>query len=140
MQPSHDEDKDQTVDEFRVDQGLDEYENVNQGWIDILMKSASWATVGGPFQQEIPPQVKQMFFMVSTDVSKFRKFVFETRFLDTYEIDPEAVEILKTDDSALLLLGFDWLKSVMFREPTVAMKEKVLQAAIAKAREELGAV
>ena len=136
----HDEDKDQTVDEFRVDQGLDEYENVNQGWIDILMKSASWATVGGPFQQEIPAQVKQMFFMVSTDVSKFRKFVFETRFLDTYEIDPEAVEILKTDDSALLLLGFDWLKSVMFREPTVAMKEKVLQAAIAKAREELGAV
>ena len=136
----HDEDKDQTVDEFRIDQGLDQYENVNQGWIDILMKSASWATVGGPNRTEIPQPVKQMFFMVSTDVEKFRQFVFETRFLDTYEIDPEAVEIIKTDDASLLLLGFDWMKSVMFKEPTIAMREHVLQAAIAKAREDLGGV
>ncbi len=136
----HDEDKVQTVDEFRVDQGLEDYENVNQGWIDILMKSASWATVGGPFHREMSPQVKQMFFMVSTDVAKFRQFVFGTRFLDTYEIDPEAVEIIKTDDAALLLLGFDWMKNVMFKEPTIAMRETVLQGAIAKAREDMGAV
>jgi hypothetical protein len=80
-----------------------------------------------------------MFFMVSTDVEAFRRFVFETRFLDTYAIDPELVEILETDDIALLQLGFDWLKNVLFNEQTITMKEDVLQAAIARGRAEMGA-
>jgi hypothetical protein len=79
-----------------------------------------------------------MFFMVSTDVEAFRDFVFKTRFLEAYQIDPELVEKLKTDDELLLVLGFDWMKNVMFNEPTVVLRETVLQQAIAKKREEVG--
>ena len=42
-------------------------------------------------------------------------------------------------DEALLFLGFDWLKNVMFNEPTVSMKQDVLQGAIARTRGDLGA-
>jgi hypothetical protein len=39
----------------------------------------------------------------------------------------------------LLALGFDWMKNVMFNEPTLTMKPDVLQAAIARSRDDLGA-
>ncbi len=135
----HDEDKLQSVTQFHEEQGLADYEQGNRGWIDILMKMASWQSVGGPGGKDIPAQTKQMFFLVSTDVDGFRQFVFESKFLETYEIDPEAVEYLKTDDVVLLQLGFDWMKNVLFNDPTISMKQEILQRAKARARENMGA-
>ncbi|MGQ0662732.1 MAG: YkgJ family cysteine cluster protein [Pseudomonadota bacterium] len=134
----HDEAKTQTVAEFRDEQGVDPYDRIDRGWTDILMKLASWKCVGGPQGKAPSPQTMKMFFLASTDVDEFRRFVFESRFLDTYVISPEALELIKTDDAALLQLGFDWLKNVLFNEPTINMKEEVLQRAIATARSELG--
>lgn len=133
----HDEPQEQTVGEFRAAQGVEAYDEKNRGWIDILMKLASWKTIGGPMGKAPSTQTKQMFFMVSSDVDRFRRFVFETRFLQLYEIDPEAVELIKTDDEALLQLGFDWLKHVLFNEPSIALRQEVLQSAIAKARADI---
>lgn len=134
----HAEEKRQTVREFRREQGVEALDEINRGWVDIMMKMVSWRSVGGPNGQQVSNQAKKMFFMVSTDVPAFRRFVFETRFLDTYVIDPDTVERLKTDDIALLRLGFDWLKNVLFNEQTINLKEHVLQAAIARARTEMG--
>ncbi len=135
----HEEEKRQTVADFRVQQGVEALDEINRGWIDIMMKMVSWRSVGGPNAKPVSPQAKKMFFMVSTDVGAFRSFIFETKFLDTYAIDPDLVEILKTNDIALLQLGFDWLKNVLFNEQTINMKEDVLQAAIAKGRADMGA-
>lgn len=134
----HEEAREQTVAQFRREQGVEPYDEHNRGWIDILMKLASWKTVGGPMGKTPTTQTKQMFFMASSDVDRFRRFVFETRFLQVYEVSPEAIEAIKTDDEALLRLGFDWLKQVLFNEPTLALREEVLQGAIAKARANLG--
>ena len=135
----HEEDQRQTVAQFRAEQGVEALDEIVRGWIDIMMKMTSWRSVGGPNARQVSPQAKKMFFMVSTDVGAFRRFVFETRFFDTYAIDPETVEVLKTDDIALLQLGFDWLKNVLFNEQTINMKDDVLQAAIARGRAEMGA-
>lgn len=129
----------QSVAQFRREQGTDDYDQVNSGWMDILMKAASWASTGGPYGKEISAQTQGMFYMVSTDIDAFRRFVFETRFLEIYEVGPGDVEVMKTNDAVLLALGFDWLKNVIFGEPTIAMKESVLRDAIAKRREEFGA-
>ncbi len=129
----------QTVATFRQEQGIEPYDRVNRGWMDIIMKVVSWNVLGGPYGKEMAPQTKKMFFMVSTDVDALRAFVFGTKFLETYEVAPEAVETLKTDDEALLQLGFDWLKSVLFNEKTIVIKQHVLQTAIAKTREGTGA-
>lgn len=128
----------QTVEAFRRDQGVLDYERVNRGWIDILMKLASWRTLGGPMGKEPSPQSRQMFFTVSTDVDRFRRFVFESRFLQVYDLPPEAVGIVRNDDEALLMLGFDWLKNVLFNEPTISMRADVLQGAVATARAGMG--
>ena len=134
----HAEDKRQTVDEFRKEQGAEPYEQVNRGWIDILMKLASWRSLGGVMGKEPSAQVRQMFFMVSTDIERFRRFVFESRFLMIYNIPDEALELARKNDEVLLRLGFDWLKNVLFNEPTIEMHDQVLQDAIAKARTETG--
>jgi uncharacterized protein len=134
----HLEAKTQTIEEFRHEQGVADYEVINRGWVDILMKLASWKSIGGPMGKAPSEQARQMFFMVSTDVERFRRFVFETRFLKIYEIPAEAVERIKTDDEALLQLGFEWLKNVLFNERTLEMRQEVLQSAIANARSEVG--
>ena len=134
----HDEPQSQTVTDFCKDEGLEPYEQINRGWIDILMKLASWRSMGGPMGRTPSPQTRQMFFMVSTDVDRFRGFVFGSRFLHIYDIPADAVDTVRTSDEALLRLGFAWLKNVLFNEPTVAMREEVLQSAIAKARTEVG--
>jgi Fe-S-cluster containining protein len=135
----HVQTKELSVKAFREEQGVPHYDEVNRGWIDILMKLASWKVVGGPFGQDLTPQTKKMFFMVSTDVDSFRRFVFGTKFLETYEIDAETVEVLKTDDEALIVLGFDWMKNVIFNDPTINLKKEILQGAIVKARQDMGA-
>ena len=135
----HDEDKLQSVAQFRKEQGADEYDQVNNGWIDILMKAVSWASTGGPYGKEIAAKTQGMFYMVSTDIDAFRRFVFETQFLEVYEIEQETIEVLKANDAVLLTLGFDWLKNVIFGEATISVKEAVLKDAIASRREEFGA-
>jgi Fe-S-cluster containining protein len=134
----HEEPQSQTVAEFRKDQGLEPYEAINRGWIDILMKLASWRSMGGPMGKTPSPQARQMFFMISTDVNRFRTFVFQSSFLRTYDIPEDAVEAVRISDEALLQLGFDWMKNVFFNEPTIAMRAEILQSAIAKARTETG--
>lgn len=135
----HCDKKRQNVGEFRAEQQVEEFERINRGWIDILMKMASWKVMGGPGGKAPAAQTKKMFFMATTDVDAFRRFVLQSKFLASYDVDPEAVEIIKTDDQALLLLGYDWLKNVLFNEPTIVLKEQVMKSAIARAREELGA-
>ncbi len=134
----HDETQTQTVAEFCKDQGLEPYEQINRGWIDILMKLASWRPMGGPMGKVPSPQARQMFFMVSTDVDRFRKFVFESSFLQRYAIPEEALELVRTSDEALIRLGLDWLKNVLFNEPTIEIRPEVLQGAIAQARTQIG--
>ena len=59
-----------------------EYDRANRGWMDILMKMASWKSLGDAHGKDVTPRVEQMFFMVSTDVAGVWSFVFETSFLD----------------------------------------------------------
>ena len=134
----HEEPKEQSVAEFRAGQGVDDYDAVNRGWIHLLMKLASWKTLGGPWGKEPDERTRKMFFMATTDIDAFRMFVFNSTFLDKYEITPESREELAMNDEALLKLAFDWLRHVMFNEPTIGLREHVLHDAIAKARGGLG--
>jgi uncharacterized protein len=136
----HDEAREQTVDRFRQDQQAASYDQHNRGWMHILMKLASWKSLGGPWGKEPDERVRRMFLMVSTDLDAFRRFVLGSSFLEKYAVDPQMREQLEGDDVVLMHLGFDWLRSVLFNEPTLNLRESVLQQAMARARSEAGAV
>jgi hypothetical protein len=53
--------------------------------------------------------------MVSYNIDEFRRFVFDSTFLQRIPVDDKAREELKTDDVALLKFGVHWLKSILFK-------------------------
>ena len=63
-----------------------------------------------------------MFFLVSYNIDKFREFVFESSFLNRYEVDQATLEKIKKDEIALLEYGLTWLKWLLFKEGDFKMK------------------
>jgi hypothetical protein len=77
-----------------------------------------------------------MFFMVSSNVDRLRRFIFESSFLDKYEVNDETLEKIKTDEVTLLKFGFDWLQSALFGADRVKLKKAVAKAYQEKANKE----
>jgi Fe-S-cluster containining protein len=99
-----------TVREWREDQGVDIQDEINADWTDLVVRKRSF-----PTNIKLTEESKQMFFMVSYNIDKFKKFVFESSFLDRYAVDAETLEEIKTDEVALLKFGLKWLKGVLFQ-------------------------
>jgi len=57
-----------------------------------------------------------MFFTASYNIDKFRRFVFESTFLERYPTDEATLKKIKDDEIALLKFGLGWLKDVLFKE------------------------
>jgi Fe-S-cluster containining protein len=104
------EDANWSVAEWREDQGVDIQDEVNADWTDLVVRKRSF-----PVNIKLTDQSKQMFFMVSYNIDKFKKFVFESSFLDRYKVDDETLKTIKGDEVALLKFGLKWLKGVLFK-------------------------
>jgi Fe-S-cluster containining protein len=125
------EDKRWTIREWREDQGVDVRDEMNKEWLRLVMRRKSFGN-----QAELSEQAKRMFFMASTDLATFRRFIFESSFLDTYEIEPEVIEKIKEDDVELLLFSFKYLASSLFGVQCLKIKEEKVKEKIEKMKEE----
>ena len=73
----------------------------------------------------------QMFFTASYDLDGFRKMIFESTFLNRFEIKDELIEQLKTDDEALLEFAVTkWLRFALFREDTMIIKDSEIEKSV----------
>jgi len=64
-----------------------------------------------------------MFFKMSFDTDYFRAFVFNSTFLELYDIPAERIEKVRTDDTELLKLSYEWLRQAIFAEDTLKFKD-----------------
>jgi Fe-S-cluster containining protein len=112
--------KEWTAKSWRDDQGIEERESLEAGFRDLV--SHPWF-IGG---RTLDPKRMHMFYTACYDLDTFRSFVFESSFCDKFEIQPEALEELKTNDEALLRFAFRWLRFAMFAEPTLKVREGVV--------------
>ena len=55
-------------------------------------------------------------------LDKFRSFVFDSTFLERFELEQELVDQLRTDDMALMQFGLRWLRYALFAEPTMTVR------------------
>jgi len=108
-----------TVAKWRVDQGVHEREALETGFHEIV--SHPWF-IGG---RRLDPQRIEMFHTACYDLDRFRRFVFESSFLQRFELEPELVERIRNDDEELLHFAFRWLRYALFAEPTVTEREEV---------------
>lgn len=130
------EDKVWTIRDWREDQGVDLRDRMNKGWMEIVMRRKSFG-----YQATMSDQAKRMFFMASTDLDQFRKFVLGSSFLDTYEVDDETLEKIKKDDIEMMHFAVKFLASSMFGTEDIKIKPEKLKAkveGIRKEQEEIG--
>ena len=111
------EDQDWTVAEWRKNQGVDLHDKINAEWTELVVRKRSF-----PPNMKLTDQTKNMFFMVSYNIDKFREFVFDSSYLQRYEVDPATLEKIKNDEIALLQFGLKWLKWLLFKEGDFEMK------------------
>jgi hypothetical protein len=116
------EDKEWTVAEWRADQGVDVRDEMNKDWLRLVMRRKSFG-----HQASLSEQAKRMFFMASTDLDHFRRFILESTFLETYIIDDETLDKLKNDDVELMLFSFKYLANALFGAEGLAMREDKIQ-------------
>ncbi|MCD4743835.1 MAG: YkgJ family cysteine cluster protein, partial [Desulfobacteraceae bacterium] len=105
------EEKEWTVREWRDDQGIEIREELDNKWMDLIVRNKSV-----PSSLKLTEKSRELFFMVCYNLDALRRFVFESSFLDRYEIKPAKIEEIKKDDTELLRFGFEWLKATMFLE------------------------
>ena len=118
-----DADKEWTVSEWRKDQDVELHDEINKDWIEFMLRKKSFG-----FQVELSEQSRGMFFMVSSNTDRLRRFIFESSFLDRCDVEKDLLEQIKTDEVALLKFGFDWLQSALFGADKVKLKDHVLNA------------
>jgi len=113
----HKESKEWTIDEWRADQESDLYDEMNSDWMEVVLKAKTLGIV------EFGQKSLDLFFMVSSNLDMFRDFVFDSNFLDSYEIDPEVIEKIRNDELELLKFSLKWLRFTMFGEGDFKVKE-----------------
>lgn len=98
------------VAEWRKDQGVDVHDEINTGWTDLIVRKRSF-----PASMKLTEKTKKMFFTTCYDIDQFRKFVFESSFLNLYQIEDETRNKIQQDEVALLMFGFKWLKWILYK-------------------------
>jgi len=105
-----------TLNQWLEHEGLSEYNAMNDAWLQIASSPKSL----GP--KTHIQQKHQMFFMVSYNLDMFRRFVFESPFLQRFEVPSRLRDKLASDDVELMKFGFEWLRFSLFGEKTVRFK------------------
>jgi uncharacterized protein len=113
------QDTEWTVENWRMDQGVDIHDQINAEWTDLIVRKRSL-----PPNIRLTDKTKNMFFTASYDIDRFRRFVFESSFLSLYNIEKEMVEKIRSDEIALLQFGFKWLKWLLFKDGELKMNEE----------------
>jgi Fe-S-cluster containining protein len=108
-----------SVRQWLEDQGILEYNEMGESFKDISLHD--FFQKGDP----LDPDKMEMFYIVCYNLDKFRRFVFETSFLKSFEVEPELVESIRSNDVELMKFGFTWLRFALFSEPQMKIREDV---------------
>ena len=123
----HEEPTEWTIKEWRADQGVDLCDEMNRDWLEIVMRRRSFG-----HQASMSEQAQKMFFLASTDTDKFRDFVFNSSFLETYDVDQQTLDKIKDDDIEMMLFSFQYLASALFGAGDLKIKEEKIQERVSQ--------
>jgi len=115
------EDRELTVADWLEEQGIHEYNEMGELWKEL--------TLHPHFEkgEPLPPQKIEMFFLACYNLDRFREFVFQSTFLQKFDVPKATLDKIKTDDVELLKFGYQWLRFALFGEDTMTVKSDVLE-------------
>ena len=116
------EDRVVTVTEWKKEQGIPVYEEMEQ-----LIKKITMSELFSS-QKIVNKEIQEMYYMACYDLDRFRRFVFESKFLQLFETDPETVEKMKYDDLELYRFAMKWLEYGLLGQHVLKLKPEVIKA------------
>jgi len=111
-----------SVREWLTGQGVEEYEMMSAPFQELTLHDF-WDR-----ETALTPQQVAMFYMACYDLDRFRRFVFESRFLELFDVDEARVVALRSDDEELLEFALQWLRFSLFGEKTMKIRREIVEA------------
>lgn len=102
------QEKSQTVQEWIDSQNLAVCNEMNDLLMDLIVLKNQKHPEPLDFRE------RHLFHLACYDMDSFRTQVFEKDLLKDETIDPQMLEAARSDDTALLKLGLDWVKKALF--------------------------
>lgn len=98
-------------------QGLEPYDQMQTSFLEF-MSHPGWEKA-----EELKSESLAMYYMALYDLDRFRRFVFDTRFLELFEVEEARIDALATDDEELLEFAIDWLAFSLFHEKRMKLRK-----------------
>jgi uncharacterized protein len=131
----HKEDRKITIADYRKEQKVEIFDDMNREWYQIILKKrSSGPGIGNPSDTSF-----HFFFMCSYDIDRFREFVMADNFKNTYNLHTDTWASIKEDDTALLQFSFALMKQVLFGENSIALHSGAAEERIEKRKDILDA-
>lgn len=102
--------------DYVAGQGLEAFEMMGAAFRQVMLNEF-WQK-----NEPLSDEKAQMYVTAAYDLDRFRRFVFETRFLELFDVEEARVEALRTDDEELLDFAMQWLRFSLFGEKTMRLK------------------
>jgi Fe-S-cluster containining protein len=117
-----DEDKVLTVKEWKKEQGISIYREMENLFKKITMNEfLSNKTINNK-------KIQEMYYMACYDLDRFRRFIFKSKFLETFDVDTETVGKIKHDDVELYKFAMRWLEYGLLGQHVLKVKPEVIKA------------
>ena len=117
------EGKEWTIKEWKKNQGIDIYDKMNEAYKEITFHDYFSASGGG---NKLDSGRANLLYKACYDLNEFKKFLFETKFFDIYDVEKEVIEKIKQDEEELLNFGYRWIRFNIFNEDTFRFKDKAM--------------
>ncbi|MEI8182186.1 MAG: YkgJ family cysteine cluster protein [Desulfomonile sp.] len=104
------------VSEWLRDQGMEEYNTINDLLMELYVRKSRFKQI------LLGPQHIQMFLMACYNTDRFRDFLFNSTFLDKFQLESKLVDEIRNCDRKLLEFSFVWLKFALFGEPVITVQ------------------
>jgi len=114
----HSEAQEYTVKEWLTNQGVTEYDEMGREYKDVTLHD--FFDTGG----ELSGQQMEMFYTATYNLDEFKRFIFESSFLERFRVEEETLAAIKKNDEDLLKFGFRWLRYCLFGEKTMTVIDK----------------
>ncbi len=113
----YDEKKGWTISSWRENQEVDRYDEVNKEWKGLLLRKNL------PGQTPLDESKQFQFYMASYDIDRFRQYIFESNFLNVFDIEEETVDKIRNDEMELIKFGVRYIKFIMMIDETMKLKK-----------------
>jgi Fe-S-cluster containining protein len=110
------EEGDWTLQTWCQDQGLETYVEMDREWKSIMLQ------VGARTGKPVSAKFQDHYYQGAYNLDWFKGYIFDTDFLKVFEVEPELLERLRTDEEELLRFAFRYLKYMLRLESTLTVK------------------